>query len=157
MKKKFLTGLLTTLFLLATVGMSNGVIVDFAGGTATLNDGTTVVTTNTGLWNSIVDYYVEDGIKVDFIGGYGTIGDYYSIGSGTGGGPPYENSVIHAHLFTDISVFFSKVDSSSFDLNYVDMTSNTEVGGDLATGERNIMDHGIKRLLDALTLVRLGT
>ncbi len=126
-------GLVVTL-VLAVTPVSFGVIIDFAGGTATLNDGSTVVTTNSGLWDSIVDYYVEDGMRVDFVGGYGTIGDYYSTGGGTGGGPAYLNSVIHAHPFTQISVLFAKEDGSSFDLNYVDMTSNTEVGGDLATG-----------------------
>jgi hypothetical protein len=125
---------LGVMLVLAVTPTCFGVIVDFAGGTATLNDGSTVVTTNSGLWNGVVDYYVEDGIKVDFVGGDGTIGDYYSTGGGTGGGPAYLNSVIHAHPFTQISMLFSKEDGSAFDLNYVDMTSNTEIGGDLATG-----------------------
>jgi hypothetical protein len=128
-----IAGLVMTLVLTVTPACF-GVIIDFAGGTATLDDASTVVTTNSGLWNGIVDYYVEDGIKVDFVGGYGTIGDYYSTGAGTGGGPAYLNSVIHAHPFTQISVLFTKVDGSPFDLNYVDMTSNAENPGDLATG-----------------------
>lgn len=113
---------------------SFGAIIDFAGGTAYLFDGTSVVTDNTGLWNSIVDYYEEDGMRVDFVGGYGTIGDYYSTGFGTGGGPAYENSVIHAHPFTDIDIVFSKIDGTPFDLTYVDMTSNTDYGGGGASG-----------------------
>jgi hypothetical protein len=134
MRTRILVCLAIVTCILGTPGTSVGVIIDFAGGTATLSDGTTVVTTNAGLWLWVVDYYQEEGMLVNFIGGYGTIGDYYSTGQGTGGGPPYQNSVIHAHPFTDISIMFSKADGSSFDLNYVDMTSNTEVGGDLATG-----------------------
>ncbi|MFX0204123.1 MAG: hypothetical protein ACFFCW_49120, partial [Candidatus Hodarchaeota archaeon] len=97
MKKKLLIGLLVLTFILGTTGTTVGAIIDFSGGTATLTDGTTVTTTNTGLWDDVVDYYEEDGIKVDFIGGPGTIGDYYSVGDGTGPGPAYENSIIHAH------------------------------------------------------------
>ncbi len=107
-------------------------VIDFAGGVATLNDGSTVTTTNAALYQDIVDYYVEDGMRVDFVGDYGTIGDYYSI---NGNQPPYLNSVIHGHWELGLtSIVFSRVDGSAFDLNYVDVTSNTVNGGGQATG-----------------------
>lgn len=129
--KLFLVAIVLTLFVFS--GQTNAVVVDFTGGTAYLSNGTSVTTTNTGLWDSIVDYYIEDGIMVDFIGGYGTIGDYYN-NSSSGGIGGYGDSVIHAHPFYDIDIAFSKIDGSALDLTYVDMTSNTEVGGGLATG-----------------------
>lgn len=84
-----IAGLVMTL-VLAVTPTCFGVIIDFAGGTATLDDASTVVTTNSGLWNGIVDYYVEDGIKVDFVGGYGTIGDYQNE-------PPYCGNPSSSH------------------------------------------------------------
>ena len=133
MKKKLFTGLATGVCLVGMVGMANAAIIDFTGGTAYLSDGTSVVTTNTGLWNSEVDYYIEDGIKVDFVGGFGTIGDYYN-NSAAGGLGGYGDSVIHAHDFSVMDIVFTKVDGSVMDLNYVDMTSNTLTGGDLSSG-----------------------
>ncbi|MHC4585315.1 MAG: hypothetical protein ACYS3N_12340 [Planctomycetota bacterium] len=129
------------------LGMSNasfGVVIDFAGGTATLQDGSTVVTTNAGL-DQNVDWYVENGIRVDFnltgAQGLGIIGDYYSIGQGTGPGapgPPYLNSVLHAHWGGLTSIVFTKPDGQGgllpFDLNYVNITSNTIVGGGQQNG-----------------------
>lgn len=130
-------------YLLASSGAANAVVIDFTGGTAYLNDGTAVTTTDTALYNGIVDYYIEDGILVDFVGGYGTIGDYYN-NSSAGGIGGYGNSVIHAHPFTSIDIVFTKLDGSTFDLTYVDMTSNSEVGGDLATGnERSFLTNDI--------------
>ncbi len=86
---------------------------------------------------------------VDFVGGYGTIGDYY-CDSASGGIGGYGDSVIHDHPFSQIDIVFSKVDGSDFDLTYVDMTSNTEVGGGLATGnERSFIttDSGYSLML----------
>jgi len=133
MIKKILMGITVMTFILGTSGESFGVVINFAGGTATLSDGTKVTTTDSGLWYD-VDYYEEGGMFIDFVNGNGIIGDYYSTGAGTGGGPAYLNSVIHAHPFSTIDIVFSKADGSSFDLTYVDMTSNTETGGDLASG-----------------------
>lgn len=117
----------------APAGAAFGAIIDFAGGTATLSDASTVTTTNTGLWHN-VDYYVESGIKVDFIGDVGIIGNYYGSF-----GDPIQNSVIHGHWGAAgggslTSVVFSKLDGSTMDLNYVDITSNTVVGGGAASG-----------------------
>jgi len=87
MSKKILFGLAMMAFILGLSNASFGVVIDFAGGTATLSDASTVTTTNTGLWYN-VDWYVENGIRVDFMltgaQGLGIIGDYYSISQGTG-------------------------------------------------------------------------
>ncbi|MEN6427486.1 MAG: PEP-CTERM sorting domain-containing protein [Phycisphaerales bacterium] len=124
-------GMVICLTVLGAAGTSFGVVIDFAGGTATLSDASTVTTTNTGLWQDVVDYYAEDGMTVDFIGAFGTIGDYYSI-NGLG---PYNNSVIHAHWQSGMtSIVFAKADGSTFDLNYVDITSNCVTGGSQADG-----------------------
>ena len=129
MKRLILSPLVVLLLLMGIVGSSNAVVVTFTGGTATLSDGTTVTPNNSGYWGD-VDYYVESGVKYDFVGGYGTVGDYYSIGVGGFVG----NDVIHAHwaaggLGTITSMVITKVDGSAFDLNYVDITSNTTTGG----------------------------
>ena len=129
--KQFIAPVTSSLLIFS--GAANAVVIGFDGGTAYLNDGTSVTTTNTGLWNSVVDYYIESGIKVDFVGGYGTIGDYYN-NSPSGGIGGANESVIHAHDFEFIDIVFSKVDGSAFDLSYVDMVSNTLIGGGLATG-----------------------
>lgn len=120
-------------FLFFSADFANALIIDFSGGTAYLSDGTSVTTTDTGLWNSRVNYYEEQGMRIDFIGGFGTIGDYYN-NSPSGGIGGYGNSVIHAHPFYNIDIVFTKIDGSAFDLTYVDMTSNTLTGGDLASG-----------------------
>ena len=132
MKSKVLLLFTILLLLVGTTGFANAAIIDFTGGTAYLSGGSSVTTTNTDLWYD-VDYYIEDGMMIDFVGDFGYIGDYYcdSAAGGIGG---YGDSVIHAHPFSNIDIVFSKVDGSDFDLTYVDMTSNTEVGGGLATG-----------------------
>ncbi|MFH7318983.1 PEP-CTERM sorting domain-containing protein [Desulfurivibrio sp. D14AmB] len=141
---------ITALFpIIGVASLANSAIITFTGGTAYLNNGTSVVTTDTGLWNGIVDYYIEGDMRVDFLGGYGTIGDYYnnSPAGGTGG---WNDSVIHAHDFSDITIKFSRVDGELFDLTYVDMTSNTIIGGSLASGtERSFIsnDQGYDLLL----------
>jgi hypothetical protein len=128
MKQRLLAGLAMAAFLLATTGTSMGAIIDFTGGTATLSDSSTVVPNNSGVWGN-VDYYVENGFKVDFIGGYGIIGDYYSG----------NNDVIHGHWSTGpfgslTSIKVTKTDSSTFDLNYFILTSNTDTGGGADSG-----------------------
>lgn len=116
---------------LGMTAITFGAVIDFAGGTAYLSDGTTVVTDNDNTYYD-VDYYIEDGFKIDFVNGYGIIGNYYGDGWPNSGN--IHNSVIHAHVFSGIDIQFTKLDGTTMDLNYVDMTSNTEIGGGAATG-----------------------
>ncbi len=123
--------LLTSFLLFVIPSRSHAIIIDFTGGTVTLDNGTQGTTNNFELWMDTVDYYEENGIKIDFIDGYGTVGDYYSIGPGGFVG----NDVLHAH-WTDVSaVVFTKIDGTLFDLNYFDVTSNTSYGGGQTQGD----------------------
>ncbi len=133
-KKKYLLGA-AALQAVFFASAASAVIIGFDGGTATMQDGSTVVTSNTSLEYGIVGY-VEQGMRMQ-IDGDGSelyIGDYY--GSFTGGLP---NAVIHAHWgnsgWNDLqSITFSMEDGSIFDLNYMDITSNTTMGGGPADG-----------------------
>jgi hypothetical protein len=130
--KKLLSVCFAIVLMLGIVTVSNAVVIDFTGGTAYLNGGGTATPTNDGIYWSDVDYYIEDGIKIDFVGGSGgVIGNYYG---GYTGKSSENNSVIHAHWDSLASVVFSKVDGSTFDMNYMDLTSNTTNGGFSATG-----------------------
>ena len=123
-----------TIFLLlfiVLVGSANAAVIDFTGGTAYSSDGTALgITNNNNLWTDQVDYYVEDGILYDFIDGTGTIGDYYSIGTGGFVG----NDVIHSHWMSVSEMRITKIDGTAFDLNYLDLTSNTITGGGQSSG-----------------------
>jgi len=134
MRKAILLGLVAIGLAIGTTGSAFGAIIDFTGGTAYLSGGGTFVPTDVGGHMSNVDYYVENGIKVDFIGGDGIIGNYYQNVSGQGTG----NSVLHAHWTAGplpvSSIVFSKVDGSTLDLNYVEITSNCVNGGLLSDG-----------------------
>jgi PEP-CTERM motif len=130
MKKQLIgLGVVTLMF---GGGVSNALVLDFAGGTAYLSDGTSVATTNNSSYGG-VDYYIEDGFKVDFIGGTGNIGNYYAISLGNPGN--IEEAVLHAHWSSLTEIHFSYVSGQVFDLNYMDLTSNTTVGGGLASGD----------------------
>ncbi len=114
-----------------TGGAAHAVVIDFTGGIAYLSTGATVTPTDTMTsYYSNVDYYIEDGVKIDFIGGVGIIGPYYD----TFGHQEINNSVIHAHWNVLGSIRFSMVDGTNFDLNYMDLSSNTETGGGAASG-----------------------
>ncbi len=116
-------------FCLFGIANTNATVIDFTGGTAYLLDGTTATTNNSGVFMG-TDYYIEDGFVIDFIGrDGGIVGDYYGS----------NNDVIHGHwatggfgFLTEIQIF--KEDSSSFDLNYFVLTSNTDWGGGAASG-----------------------
>jgi hypothetical protein len=122
---------------------ARAVQINFTGGTVTRMDATTETTNNNVVWDN-VDYYVEDGFKLDFIGNTGggdafaaNIGDYYGAA---------RNDVIHGHWgtgnFGDLTqIKVTKTDSSSFDLNYFVLTSNTETGGSLASGNERAFIH----------------
>ncbi len=130
MKKKFFIWMTGFLLVIGVAGSANAVVVDFTGGTAYLSNGSTAITNNSNLFTDQVDYYIEDGIKYDFIGGFGTVGDYYSIGARGFVG----NDVIHSHWFNVSSMVITKLDGMPFDLNYIDLTSNSTTGGGQATG-----------------------
>ncbi|MCX6543849.1 MAG: PEP-CTERM sorting domain-containing protein [Acidobacteria bacterium] len=124
---------LSLLLVLAAAASAQAAVITFTGGTAHLIGGSTVTPNNSGIWTDQVDYYIEAGMRYDFIGGYGTIGNYYAIGSRPDGST-IANDVVHAHWSGVGSMVITKVDGSAFDLNYVDITSNTTVGGSQQTG-----------------------
>ncbi len=121
------------------VGVAQAVVVDFTGGTAYLEGGATGTTDNNSLWSDSVMSYEEGGFRFTFNGpagavGYGTVGNYYAIGTRPDGST-INNDVVHAHWFGLSSMTITAIDGSAFDLNYIDLTSNTTVGGDQATGD----------------------
>jgi hypothetical protein len=135
MIKKILMGLAVVTFILGTTGSSFGAYIDFTNGTAYLLGGGTFTPSGSGfVWG--VDYYEENGFKLDFIEAAPTapftsvIGDYYNVG----------NDVIHGHWSTGAvdghltEIRVTKVDGTSFDLNYFILTSNTDTGGGAASG-----------------------
>jgi hypothetical protein len=121
---------------------ARAVQINFTGGTVARMDATTETTNNNVVWDN-VDYYEEGGFKLDFIGNTGggdafaaNIGNYYGAG----------NDVIHGHWGTgsygDLTkIKVTKTDSSAFDLNYFVLTSNTENGGWLASGNERAFIH----------------
>ena len=116
--------------LIAVCWQAQASVVTFTGGTATMLDASTHVSTNSTTW-SPVDFYVEAGFKLDFLPGaaWGYVGDYYGVG----------NSVIHAHwalggLGSVATIEITKVGGGTFDLNYFKLTSNTDTGGGAANG-----------------------
>jgi hypothetical protein len=115
------------------VGVAQAVVVDFTGGTVHLYDASTGTTNNTSLWSDSVMFYEEGGFRFTFSGGYGTIGNYYAIGSRPDGST-INNDVVHAHWQQLSSMTIAAIDGSAFDLNYIDLTSNTVEGGSQASG-----------------------
>ena len=130
MKRKFWTIMLSLFLLLGVTGIATATVIDFTGGTVLLYDGSTGTTNNSNLWTDQVISYEEDGFLYTFTGGYGTVGDYYSIGDGGFVG----NDVIHAHWSSLSSMTITKIAGGTFDLNYIDLTSNTVVGGGQSDG-----------------------
>jgi hypothetical protein len=128
MHKRILGFLAVLVLALFTAVSASAAIVDFTGGTITSTGGGTSVTSGGGYLGD-VDYYTEDGFKLDFIGGEGIVGTYYGT----------TNDVIHGHwdtgnygTLTEIRV--TKLDGTTFDLNYFILTSNTDSGGGAASG-----------------------
>lgn len=85
-------------------------------------------------WDN-VDYYEEAGFRIDFIPNTGSagfasnIGNYYGVG----------NDVIHIHWATGdfggvTAVEITQINNQPFDINYFDLTSNTDTGGSFASG-----------------------
>jgi len=114
--------------------------IDFTGGTVVRNDASTETTNNSDLWDA-VDYYDESGFRLDFIGGElepfsANVGDYYSA----------SNDVAHGHWATGdfgglTQIKVTKIDGTAFDLNYFVLTSNTDTGGEAASGNEQARIH----------------
>jgi hypothetical protein len=128
---------------LLAAGASNAAVIGFNGGTATLNSGGTVVTSNLATQDN-VKFYEESGFRIEFFFA-GTaaptafssnIGNYYGNG----------NAVIHAHWdqgdFGQVNqIKITKIDGDSFDMNYFVLTSNTATGGAPASGTEQAFIH----------------
>ncbi len=108
--------------------------IDFTGGTVHRLDSTTATTNNVAVFDN-VDFYEENGFRLDFLpdsgsAGFATeVGNYYSAG----------NDVIHTHWATGnfggvTEVLITKIGGGAFDLNYFILTSNTDTGGGVASG-----------------------
>lgn len=123
---------LTLAYGLGAAGVANAVIVDFTGGTAYLDGGGSAVTDNTTSYTNLVRYYDQAGFRFTFYGTAGTVGNYYAIGQNSGA---LRNDVVHAHWTEGTtSMTITAIDGSAFDLNYIDLTSNTTTGGGKASG-----------------------
>ena len=140
-----------------TVPNARATIVDFTGGTAYTNAGGSVVTENSLLQDNI-DYYEENGFKLDFIGGDG-LGEEFS--AHVGNYYPTNNDVIHSHwnsgngqYGTITLIEGTQIAPGTFDLNYFILTSNTEYGGDAASGNEEAWIHAWNgaTLLDSVLL-----
>jgi hypothetical protein len=130
--RKIFTSLALTLAVAVPAGATQ---INFTGGTATMQDSSTGVTNNSATFND-VDYYEEAGYRLDNIGGGGYVGNYYGAA----------NDVIHSHWgagdFGSVTMIkVTKIDGSSFDLNYFVLTSNTDTGGSAASGNEQAFIH----------------
>ncbi len=135
----------SVLSVLAVGSITQAVVIDFDGGTATRYSAPTpVATDNVSLYDN-VDYYEENGFKLDFIGNDGSIPFAANIGNYYGAFPG--NAVIHGHWatgsFGDLTeIKVTKISGGTFDLNYFILTSNTDTGGAPASGnERAFITH----------------
>lgn len=113
------------------VPMAPAAVVSFTGGTATLNDGSTIIT-NGSLNAQDVNFYTESGFVLDYIGFGGSIGNYYGRG----------NDVIHGHWIGMTSIDIYKSAGGTFDLNYFVLTSNTSSPGGEALGTEHVTIEG---------------
>ncbi|MDY0361882.1 MAG: PEP-CTERM sorting domain-containing protein [Desulforegulaceae bacterium] len=126
--------------LLLFLSNAKAAIIDFTGGTVYSNNGVISTTDLSAVYYN-VDKYIESGFVLDFIEASSTgqfsddftsiIGDYYE------GAVP--NDVIHGHWATGsygdlLEIRIYREDSELFDLNYFELTSNTDKGGAAASG-----------------------
>jgi hypothetical protein len=120
---------------LCLAAIAPAAVVTFTGGTATLNNGSTLITDGTFNTDN-VDFYTESGFVLDYIGGSGfssNVGNYYNTG----------NDVIHGHWGMGItSIDIYKDGGGTFDLNYFVLTSNTSSGGGPASGVEQVTIEG---------------
>jgi len=129
MKKYLLAVIAMVMSLMAFVAASSALTIDFDGGSAILDSGETVTTSNASLNSNIVSY-VENGVLVEFIVSTTFentfVGDFYR-----------ENNAV---LFTTFNypwwpsnveaLRFSMLDGSAFNLNYIDVITNSKVHGE---------------------------
>lgn len=129
--------LLTPLLFVASAGFvaqAQAVAIDFTGGTATLNDGSTGVTNNNLVFQDVASFE-DQGFKMEFVFAStptafaSIVGDYYSTG----------NDVIHFHWddgrFGEVTELrISRVDGALFDLGGFRVSTNTSNGGSVSTG-----------------------
>lgn len=122
LKKGYFFSVIVALQTVCFAPMASAIVIGFNGGSATLQNGSIVVTDNVNTYDGVINY-VENVFLVEFNGLSDTWGAY--IGNYYGAG----NAVIHTHWDSLQSVTFSMLDGSEFDLNYMDVTSNTVNGG----------------------------
>lgn len=129
-----LTALLLPLLL--TSSLVNAAIVTFTGGTAFLESGDTVITDSTSQ-NDGVQRYTEGSVTLEYNSpnedwSFQTVGNYYQA----------DNDVIHGHWTALSSIKISRDENVPFDLQYFNLTSNTEQGGGPSTGVESVAIQG---------------
>lgn len=122
--------------LLFITSLAKAAIVTFTGGTATLVNGGVVITDSQSQNEGVMSYQEGD-VILEYLSpnedwGFQTVGDYYSAG----------NDVIHGHWTAISAIEISRENNIAFDLQYFNLTSNTEVGGGLATGDESVAIQG---------------
>jgi hypothetical protein len=121
----------------------NASVIDFTGGTLYLNNGETFTTNKTQTYRN-VDKYIESGFVLDFLeistenqpnrDLTSIVGNYYNTTA-----YPTENDVIHGHWATGnfgdlLEIRIYRENDELFDLNYFEITSNTDEAGFPASG-----------------------
>jgi len=139
---KTLSALLVSGLLAGTTLTASAAVIDFTGGTVTRLDATTETTNNVVNWDN-VDYYEENGFRLDFLPNAGSAGFATNVGNYYGA----SNDVIHAHWATGnyggvTAIEITKIGGGTFDLNYFILTSNTDTGGSVASGNEQAWIEG---------------
>lgn len=123
---------------------ANAVQINFTGGTVTLADGTTGITTSGSYFDGVLKYE-EFGFRIEFLSDVGIVDNDFSSIAGDYYGT--NNEVIHFHwedngsgnqpivygTITEVRV--SKIDGSTFDLGGFRVSTNTANGGTAANGD----------------------
>lgn len=136
MKKSLLKIISGAALTVAMMIPAQAAVIGFTGGTVTMNDSSTGTTNNAVVFADVAKYE-ESGFRLSFIGGNANyIGDYYSGA----------NDVIHGHWATGdygglTRILITKIDGTSFDMNYFVLTSNTDFGGGAASGNERTFIH----------------
>ena len=125
-----------TLPLLFITSLAKAAIVTFTGGTATLVNGGVVITDSQSQNEGVMSYQEGD-VILEYLSpnedwGFQTVGNYYS----------QDNDVIHGHWTAISAIEISRENNTAFDLQYFNLTSNTEIGGGAATGDESVAIQG---------------